>query len=256
MKRPFFFLLVLVLVFAGPLWAQTAISRLVPFRQGNKWGYADQSRRLVLPLRYDEAGPFVDEIAWVRQGALYGYIDGGGNPVTPIQFTRASTFQRGGATVELNGETFRIGPTGQRLTDAPPPEPEEEPLEHGDLVRKEGKVGFRFTVGSASVPAIYDEIRENYNGLLFVRQGPKWGVVNSSGKLVQPVRYDAIRLTGNLQFPVVQQGQLFGYLDEEGNTLTEIRYPQAEPFLGDVARVLAPDGQPGYLNANGQEFWD
>jgi len=54
----------------------------------------------------------------------------------------------------------------------------------------------------------------------------------------------------------VQQGQLFGYLDEEGNTLTDIRYPQADSFLTDVARVLAPDGQPGYINANGQEFWD
>ncbi|RPD49511.1 WG repeat-containing protein [Hymenobacter sediminis] len=255
MKRPLL-LLLLLLVASTPAWAQTAASRLVPFRQGSKWGYADQARRLILPLRYDEAGPFVQEIAWVRQGQLYGYIDGGGNPVTPIQYTRASTFRNGIAAVELNGETFQIGPTGQRLPDAPPAEPEEEPLEHGDLVRKEGKVGFRFTVGSGVIPAIYDEIRENYNGLLFVRLGAKWGVVNSSGKLVQPLRYDAIRLTGNLQFPVVQQGKLFGYLDEDGNTLTEVRYPQAEPFLGDVARVLAPDGQPGYLNANGQEFWE
>ncbi|WP_139925302.1 WG repeat-containing protein [Hymenobacter sp. DG01] len=256
MKRPFLLLFLLLLATGNLLRAQTAASRLVPFRQGGKWGYADQARRLVLPLRYDEAGPFVEEIAWVRQGPRYGYIDSGGNPVTPLQYARASTFLLGRATVELNGETFDIGPTGRRLTEPAAPEPEEEPLEHGDLVRRDGKVGFRFTVGSGSVPAIYDEIRENYNGLLFVRQGAKWGVVNSSGKLVQPVRYDAIRLTGNLQFPVVQLGQLFGYLDEEGNTLTEIRYPQAEPFLGDVARVLAPDGQPGYLNANGQEFWE
>ncbi|UPL48852.1 WG repeat-containing protein [Hymenobacter sublimis] len=256
MKRPLFLLLLLMLAAANSGWAQTATSRLVPFRKGGKWGYADQSRRLVLPLRYDEAGPFVEEIAWVRQGQRYGYIDGGGNPVTPLQFTRATTFRLGRATVELNGETFELGPTGQRLTEPAPAEPEEEPLEHGDLVRKEGKVGFRFTVGSGSVPALYDEIRENYNGLLFVRQGSKWGVIDSRGKLVQPVRYDAIRLTGNLMFPVVQLGQLFGYLDEEGNTLTEIRYPQAEPFLGDLARVLAPDGQPGYINTNGQEFWE
>ncbi|GAB3231681.1 hypothetical protein GCM10027346_18330 [Hymenobacter seoulensis] len=256
MKRPLLLLLLLLLTAPNYLEAQTAASRLVPFRQGSKWGYADQSRRLVLPLRYDETGPFVDEIAWVRQGQRYGYIDGGGNPVTPIRFTRAATFRRGRAAVELNGETFELSPTGQRLLEPALPEPEEEPLEHGDLVRKEGKVGFRFTVGTATVPAIYDEIRENYNGLLFVRQGTKWGIINSSGKLVQPLQYDAIRLTGNLMFPVVQQGQLFGYLDEEGNTLTDIRYPQAEPFLNDIARVLAPDGQPGYINANGQEFWD
>lgn len=257
MKRPLLLLLLLVvLVGARPWSGGSEASRLVPFRQGSKWGYADQSRRLVLPLRYDGAGPFVQEIAWVRQGPLFGYIDGAGNPVTPVQYTRASTFRQGRATVELQGETFDIGPTGRRLTEPAVPEPEEEPLEHGDLVRRDGKVGFRFTVGSASVPALYDEIRENYNGLLFVRLGSKWGVINSQGKLVQPLRYDAIRLTGNLVFPVVQQGSLFGYLDEEGTTLTDVRYPQAEPFFHDIAQVTAPDGQPGYINANGQEFWE
>ncbi|UYZ62472.1 WG repeat-containing protein [Hymenobacter weizhouensis] len=239
----------------GPAGAQTS-SRLVPFRQGTKWGYADRSRRLVLPARYDEAGPLVQEIAWVRQGPLFGYIDGGGNPVTPVQYSRASTFRRGRATVELNGETFDIGETGRRLTEPAPPEPEEEPLEHGDLVRQEGKVGFRFTVGSAVVPPLYDEIRENYNGLLFVRQGAKWGVVNSKGKLVQPVQYDAIGQQGNVVLPLVQKNGLFGYLDEEGNTLTEVRYRQAEPFFGDIARVLAPDGLPGYIDATGKEYWE
>ncbi|MET4105775.1 WG repeat-containing protein [Hymenobacter sp. UYP22] len=235
--------------------AQTTATRLVPFRQGTRWGYADRSRRLVLPARFDEAGPFQEELAWVRQGNLFGYIDGGGNPVTPIQYTRAGNFRQGRATVELSGETFDIGPSGHRLTEPAATELEEEPLEQGDVVRKDGKVGFRFTVGTASVPAIYDEIRDNYNGLLFVRQAGKWGVLNAKGKLVQPLQYDAIRLTGNLIYPVVQQNGLFGYLDAEGNRLTEIRYLQAEPFLQDVARVQTPNGRAGYLDSTGHEFW-
>ncbi|MCA8833211.1 WG repeat-containing protein [Hymenobacter pini] len=236
--------------------AQTAATRLVPFRQGQRWGYADRSRRLILPPRYDEAGPFWEELAWVRQGTLYGYIDGGGNPVTAIQYSRASNFRQGRATVELNGETFDIGPSGHRLTEPAPVEREEEPLEQGDAVRKDGKVGFRFTVGTASVPAIYDEIRDNYNGLLFVRQANKWGVLNSKGQPVQPVQYDAIRLTGNLAYPIVQVNGLFGYLDTAGNRLTEVRYRQAEPFEQEVARVQAPDGQFGYIDSHGREFWD
>ena len=249
-------LLLLSLVAAPAGQAQTAPARLVPFRQGTRWGYADHSRRLVLPARYDEAGPFVEEIAWVRLGQLYGYIDGGGNPVTPVQYTRAGNFRQGRATVELGGETFAIGVSGRRLTEPAPAEPEEEPLEQGDVVRKDGKVGFRFTVGTASVPAIYDEIRDNYNGLLFVRLADKWGVINGRGKLVQPVQYKAIRLTGNLSFPVVQLAGLFGYLDAEGNRLTDIRYRQAEPFAEGVARVQLPDGQFGYVDTSGREFWE
>ena len=236
--------------------AQTAATRLVPFRKGTKWGYADRTRRLVLPLQYDEAGPFVGEIAWVRQGPLFGYIDGGGNPVTPVQYASAGSFRAGRATVELNGETFDIDISGHRLTEPAAPAPEEEPLEQGDLVRKNGKVGFRFTVGSASVPAEYDEIRENYNGLLLVRQGTKWGVINGKGKLVQPLTYDAVRTEGNLVLPLVQRNGLWGYLDEDGNTLTELRYRQADPFQGDVARVVLPNGQAGYIDANGQEFFE
>ncbi|SNC76415.1 WG containing repeat-containing protein [Hymenobacter gelipurpurascens] len=257
MNRPAFLVLLAVLALAAK-WAsaQTAPTRLVPFRQGSKWGYADRTRRLVLPLHYDEAGPFVGEIAWVRQGQLYGYIDGGGNPITPVQYTRAASFQQGRATVELQGETFDIDVSGHRLTEPAAPAPEEEPLEQGDLVRNNGKVGFRFTVGSASVPAEYDEIRENYNGLLFVRQGAKWGIINGKGKLVQPLAYDAVRTSGNLVLPLVQRGGLWGYLDEEGNTLTELRYRQADPFQGDVARVVLPDGQVGYIDANGQEFFE
>ncbi|MBT9392020.1 WG repeat-containing protein [Hymenobacter sp. NST-14] len=253
---PLSLLLLTLLLAAADAGAQTAASRLVPFRQGSRWGYADRSRRLVLPARYDEAGPFAEELAWVRQDSLYGYIDGGGNPVTPVHFTRAGNFHDNRATVELQGETFDIDPGGQRL----PPRPaafDEDPLEQGDIVHAAGgKVGFRFTVGAATVPAIYDEIRDNYNGLLFVRQGTKWGVINGKGKLVQPPQYDSIRLGGNLEYPIVQQNGRFGYLSPEGTRLTEIRYLRAEPYFRGVARVQAPSGRFGYLDALGREFWE
>lgn len=252
----------------GMLWsemaaAQSSQSRLVPFRSGTRWGYADHSRRLVLPLRYDEAGPFVQELAWVRQGQLYGYIDGGGNPVTPVQFSRAGNFRPDGrATVELNGETFDIGPGGHRLDPTPPDEaaPETDYLEQGDLVRRQGKVGFRFTAGSTVVvPAEYDEIRDlHYGGLLLVRQAGKWGVLNGKGKLVLPLQYDAIRATpaNGYAYPVVEQAGRFGYLGLDGKLLVLPRYAAAEPFVEDVARVTTVGGQVGYIDAKGREFWE
>jgi hypothetical protein len=249
-------LALLLLTAASP--AQTSSARLIPYRKGQKWGYADQSRRLVLPLQFDEAGPFVNEIAWVRIGSLYGYIDGGGNAVTPVHFTKASVFRRDRATVELGGETFQIDGSGNRVTTPPEPEPETEFLTQGDLTRQNGKVGFRFTVGQALVPAIYDEIQENYNGLLFVRQGTKWGVLNSKGKVALPLEYDAIRAVeaNNFAYPIVEQQGRFGYLDEDGRLLVAPKYSAAEPFEADVARVTTPDGRSGYIDARGREFFD
>ena len=240
--------------------AQTALPRLVPFRRGSRWGYADSSRRLVLPLAYDEAGPFVAETAWVRQGTLYGYIDGDGKPVTPVQYSRAGNFRQGRATVELNGETFDIDSNGQRLSNPPEPEPETDYLEQGDLVRRQGKVGFRFTAGSTVVvPTEYDEIQDlHHDGLLVVRQGPKWGVLNAKGKRTLPLKYDTIRATAANGFtdPVVGQQGRFSYLTGKGRLLTALKYAAAEPFLENIARVTTLEGKTGYIDSRGKEFFE
>ncbi|SDY17523.1 WG repeat-containing protein [Hymenobacter psychrophilus] len=258
MKRVLLLLLVSALLLPLATWAQAAEARLVPFRQGNRWGYADRRGRLVLPAHYDEAGPFADELAWVRMGNLYGYIDGSGSPVTPVQYTRAGIFRNNQATVELNGDTFAIDPAGRRLSPAEAFEAtDEDPLEQGDVVRgPDGKVGFRFTVGAARVPAIYDEIKDNYNGLLLVRQGPKWGVLDNRGRLVQPVQYDSVRRGGSPLLPAVRRNGRWGYLGPEGRRLIEPRYLRAAPFFGGVARVQAPSGAFGYIDTEGREFWE
>lgn len=240
--------------------AQTAEPELIPFRQGSRWGYANSQRRLVLPLAYDDAGPFVEGAAWVRLGLLYGYINSRGTAITPVQFSRAGSFRQGRATVELAGETFDINLSGQRLRTPPEPEPETDYLEQGDLVRRQGKVGFRFTVGSnILVPAEYDEIRDlHHDGLLLVRQGAKWGVLNASGTLTLPLAYEAIHATAanGFAYPIVEQAGRFSYLSNEGKLLTVLKYAAAEPFVADVARVITPDGKTGYLDIRGQEFWD
>jgi len=241
--------------------AQGAGTQLVPFRRGTRWGYAARNRRLVLPLAYDDAGPFVGALAWVRQGSLYGYIDANGNPITPVQYSAAGTFSpEGRATVVLHADTFDIGPTGRRLTTPPGPSPDTDYLEQGDLVRRQGKVGFRFSSGSSTVvPAEYDEIRDlHHDGLLLVRQGPKWGVLNAKGKLTLPLEHDAVRASAanGFAYPIVEQQGRFGYLGPDGRLLTKIKYAAAEPFVGEVAHVTTATGQVGYIDSAGREFFE
>ncbi|GAB2458753.1 hypothetical protein GCM10011375_08230 [Hymenobacter qilianensis] len=254
-------LLLAVQLLLWPALAQMPPSRLVPFRRGSLWGYSDQQRRLVLPLRYDDAGPFVEDIAWVRRGANFGYITPDGTALTPLHFTRADNFRRGRATVELQGQTFQLDRAGNRLT-APPDSTEyaaeTDFLEQGDLVRRNGKVGFRFSVGHAVVPAEYDEIRDSYHGLLFVRRGAKWGVINQKGKLVLPLEYDAIRATpaNGYAFPIIEQAGRFGYLAADGKLLVKPQYREAQPFVGSAARVFTVGGQTGYIDTRGREFFE
>jgi len=249
------FLSLLVLLTSNNVDTQTSPPALVPFRHGDKWGYADQRQRLVLPLQYDEAGPFVDGVAWVRQGQAFGYINIGGGLVTPLQFTQVSNFHQGRATVVLAGETFDIDPRGQRLSTPPAPDPEVDVLSQGHITHQNGKLGYRFTVGDAVVPAEYDEIKEAANGLLLVRQGQKWGVINGKGKLVLPLTYDAILASSENAVPIVEQQGHFGYLAPDGHLLVKPKYRAAEPFQEGVARVVTDAGQAGYIDARGEEYF-
>jgi hypothetical protein len=107
------------------------------------------------------------------------------------------------------------------------------------------------------VPAEYDEIKENANGLLLVRQGQKWGAINGKGKLVLPVAYDAIRSdpADESAFLIVEQEGQFGYLAADGRLLVKPRYRAASPFQEGVARVVTDAGQVGYIDARGEEYF-
>ena len=127
-------------------------------------------------------------------------------------------------------------------------------------MRRQGNLGFRFTAGSDTVvPAEYDEIQDlHHDGLLLVRQGTKWGVLNGKGKLALPLAYDAIRATATNAFvyPIIEQAGRFGYLDNEGKFLTKMKYAAAEPFTEEVARVTTPEGQTGYIDSRGREYFE
>jgi hypothetical protein len=253
------FILLLFALLPCAVQAQSASAELVPFRRGALWGYADRKGQLVLPLQFDEVGPYVEGLAWVRQGSRYGYIGGGGHLVTPVQYEQASNFRRGRATVVLGGDTFDIDRNGTRLTEPAPSAPEQDFLEQGDLLRQQGKVGFRFSVGRGALPPIYDEIRDLYHdGLVLVRQGQKWGVANAEGRLTLPVEYDAIRANADngYAFPVVEQQGRLGYLSNSGTLLTPLKYTAAEPFVAGVARVTTAEGKVGYIDDTGREYFE
>jgi hypothetical protein len=108
------------------------------------------------------------------------------------------------------------------------------------------------------VPAEYDEIQDSYNGLLFVRRGAKWGVINQKGQLTLSLEYDAIRATpaNGYAFPIIEQAGRFGYLDAAGKLLVKPRYREAQLFVAGTARVLTESGQAGYIDTRGREFFE
>ncbi len=71
MRTPLFFSLIVVIVFSqNILLTAQAPPELVPFRQGNSWGYTDRSGKLIIPLQFSKAGALSDSLALTD---LWGY---------------------------------------------------------------------------------------------------------------------------------------------------------------------------------------
>jgi hypothetical protein len=110
---------------------QASPRELRPVREGHKWGYADQTGKLVIQPQFDEAEPFSEGLARVKAGGSYvrgsdvlgaPFVDGGrwgfineeGVMVIKPRFYSAENFVNGRAYVSI-GELRVIGRRGSAV---------------------------------------------------------------------------------------------------------------------------------------------
>ena len=72
-----------------------AAARLIPVSRDKKFGYMDQTGRMVIHPRFDGVGEFSEGLAHVLIGGKTGYIDESGKMVIPPQFDLATGFSEG-----------------------------------------------------------------------------------------------------------------------------------------------------------------
>jgi hypothetical protein len=68
---------------------------LIPYRQGDLWGYAAPDKSIIIKPEYDEAQLFQEGFAVVKKGTKYGYINKTGKVVIPIKYFVAKPFRLG-----------------------------------------------------------------------------------------------------------------------------------------------------------------
>ena len=77
---------------------------LIAVRRAGLWGFASPAGELVVPARYEDAGPFHDNRAAVRRGGFWGYIDTAGREVIAPTWDDANAFSEGLAVVARDGD--------------------------------------------------------------------------------------------------------------------------------------------------------
>ena len=88
-------LLILFIAITLPVFAQEADMSLIPYRQGDLWGYASPDKQIVIKPVYNEANLFYEGYASVKKGNMYGYINKAGKVVIPFKFYSAKSFRFG-----------------------------------------------------------------------------------------------------------------------------------------------------------------
>ena len=203
---------ILLLVFT-PLFL--AAEEIKSFKTGNKYGYKNESGRIVIPAIFDDAYWFSDGLAAVKQNGKYGFIDKSGNFVIPAKYEKVRSFSDGLAAVEQNGKYGYIDDRGDFVI----PAKFDESWSFSDglaIVKQDGKYGYVNKGGNIVIPVKFDLAYDFSGGLAVVKQGDKWGSINKSGNFVIPAKFDdAYWFTDGLA--LVWQNRKKGYIDRQGN---------------------------------------
>ncbi len=235
--------IILIIVFAvrggngGKEKNETAVTTtktvsLAPVKSGDKWGYIDDTGKLVINYKFASAGDFSENGFAVVQNTAgnWGYIKADGTwAISPTFQTDSTT---GGAPI---GGFSKV-----KLA----------PARSGD-----GLYGFIDEKGSFKIAAQYTAVRNfNDEGIAAVRnQNGLWGYIDKDGNTILDFQYaDAGDFGENDLAPVMKTlGSFYGYIDKTGKEVIQPQFMEAYPFRNGVAAVLNSSGIVKYIDKTG-----
>lgn len=278
-------LLVLGTVGGYRLWLSNRT--LLPFLKGDKFGFSDKNRKLVIAANYEDAQPFREGMALVKLNGKYGFIDKAGKEVIPLKYDDVTLLDESPfllkdenplhATllkVKLNDKWGLVDTTGKELS----------PIKYDDLdmfhdglfiVAINKKVGFIDATGTEVIPLKYDQVHEIEGRRLYVRANAddgmlinvklneKWGFIDRNGREVIPPKYDVTEpFVGGIA--VVGLNKKFGFIDKTGAEIIPLKYDDAQTGKGlfmlkdanaDGERLLNVmlNGKWGFIDRTGKE---
>ena len=196
---------------------------MIPFRSGNKWGYCDSNKKIIMKPKFERTYWFADNgLARVKIADKYGFINKSGEFKFEAKYDNASDFLFNYCMVELGKQKYCLNENGE-LT--------KTNVEHsyscsfssvlddgenticincckafgvkgnyGTVCKEIKYIDNDFkTIAIDSIPAQYDTIytsigyAEKFTPLIASKNG-KFGMVTNKNKIVYPFEFDSIRV--------------------------------------------------------------
>ncbi len=113
------------------------------------------------------------------------------------------------------------------------------------------KYGFVDEKGKIVIPIKYDAVRTFYEGLAAVELNDKWGFIDKSGNEVIPLKYDDVWDFSEGQSTVSLNGK-YGIINKTGKVVIPIKYDLALSSSEGLTQVKLNDNW-GFVDINGNE---
>lgn len=264
---------------------------LARFEQEGLWGFIDEYGQVVMAPKYEDVGDFSQGLARFQMEGKWGYLNAQGFIQIPPKYDLAEDFECGTAKVYKEGKSTFIDKNGQfqvlrewslfsdysarinkveedgkyGLVDKngivvlAPDYQFEFPYWYYTKVEKDGKWGFFNYNGQMVIYPIYEDAGDfSAEGFMPVKLNGQWGIIDTAGKVIVPLKYDSIAYhsflpieawKGSTRFLIDQEGQISMQVDK--NVFNEITQLEAPDTLG----VYDPQLTASAFDVNHFEKW-
>lgn len=230
------FLLAIFLVTGAAAFAQNIDYSMIPYRKGNKWGYADVNRNIRITPRYDDAQWFSEGLAAVKVGSKWGYINTDGKMVIPARYTVAKSFRKGympdpkksgGDSILFAGASKTASGYEQCITTRGIVLPKCPAINENSVAENRIPVAAVTRTKTYTLPnnnGLFDKVVDDYKipgndeTYYIAQKNGLYGVFNSKFETILPFEYSSVQQlkSGNNEYLQVQKNGMYGIFSGNG----------------------------------------
>ncbi|WP_125411736.1 WG repeat-containing protein [Leeuwenhoekiella sp. MAR_2009_132] len=217
---------------------------LAPAKKNDKYGFIDRKGKVVIPFKYENESHFYKcRLARAKLNGKYGFIDQSGNEIVPIQFEKVRSNKIDSLVCAMkDGKWAFFSCSGKQLTEFEYDKITESYFDDRNYtyferglcrVEKNGKVAYLNKDFKEVVNFGTYDIAEPYRNYLgIVSKKGKYGIIDTLGNVVLPIKYDFIEhpteYSNESDLFAIKKGKNIQLLDNRGNPITDFDIKEFE----------------------------
>jgi hypothetical protein len=265
MKRILFIAGIFISIIAS---AQT---KLFPIEIKGKFGYMDQTGKMIIPAMYDYADDFSEDLSVVALHNLPCVINQKNIRVIDTSIYQfISAFSEGlSSVIDFNKKKFYINTKGEKVISLPDEIYEGRKFKEGlacvskvveehnikfnrDIVTLGYRFGFIDKTGKQVIDFLYEDVSNFNQGIARVKVKNLFGIINKNGEAILKPSYKNI---GNFfeNKAIINDNGKFGFIDISGKIIIKPQFDAAFDFSEGLAAIYNSQTKKyGFINDKGE----